>query len=129
MSESNGGAAFPWCIPDGEGNEHLICAGDDPANPGRILLVLQGARGTRSKLSYEDIAECNRRIVTAVNTSPAVADLVKALEECRATLAMLTEPKEIRSSSVQHAWAHAVDAERKARSALSRFRELEKAND
>lgn len=101
--------ALPWCIPDGAGNEHLICAGDDPANPGRILLVLQGARGTRDNLSYEDIAECNRRIVTAVNTEPAVDDLVKVVESSLRIL-----ERDFPNGQL------VIDA----RSALSRFREL-----
>lgn len=54
----------------------------------------------------DELAKC---IVAAANTQPAVADLVKALEEC--------------AEAKMPGAARAI-----ARSALSRFRELEKGN-
>lgn len=115
-----GHTELPWCIPDGDGNEHLICAGNDPSKPGRILLVLNGAGGTRDNLSYEEISECNQRIVTAVNTSPAVTELVEALEaivdlQGKAAGGFPLSENEFRE------WAVANHA---ARAALSHYREL-----
>lgn len=43
----------------------------------------------------------------------------KALKTAQSALAMLTEPNEIRSTSVANAWAIAVDAELQCRRALS----------
>ena len=69
-------------------------------------------------------------ICKAVNTYPAVEELVKALEHCQSALAMVISPVAIKSSSVLHAFVQATEAECKARSTLSRFRSVEGgAND
>lgn len=56
-------------------------------------------------------------IVRCVNSHAA---LVEALEECRATLAMMVDPAAIVASNVQHAAAKCIAAETKARAALAR---------
>lgn len=66
------------------------------------------------------------QIATALNRDALFNEAVEALEGCRTTLAMLTEPKDIRSTTVTHAWAQAVEAERKARAVLAKAREAGK---
>lgn len=55
-------------------------------------------------------------IVRACN---AHYELLAALKIAQSTLAMLTEPDSIRSSTVSHAWAQAVAAERTVRAAIA----------
>lgn len=57
----------PWVIPNGAGNEHVICEGDDPTKPGRILFILENPRGTSRVLDYAELAACTAFIVRAVN--------------------------------------------------------------
>lgn len=47
-----------------------------------------------------------------------VERLKEALKLCQSVLAMMTAPDAIRSTSVMHAWTHAVEAEATARAAL-----------
>lgn len=56
-----------------------------------------------------------KHIVLCWNTHE---ELVEALEGAAKALAMLTEPDAIKSTSVQHAWAQCIAAERSARAAL-----------
>ena len=58
----------------------------------------------------------------------AVQDLVKALEACQAALALVVEPKAIKSSSVLGAFTQAFEADCKARSALAKFKALSAEN-
>lgn len=48
------------------------------------------------------------------------AELLEALEDARATFAMLTDLSGIKQSSVQQAWAAAVASEAKARAAIAK---------
>lgn len=64
--------AGPWCIPAGDGNELIVCEGDDPKNPGRILFVFRHPVGTKQHLPYEEMA-ANCRL------SSAAPDLIEAL--------------------------------------------------
>jgi hypothetical protein len=50
----------------------------------------------------------------------ASSDLLTALIGCQKALAMMTSPQHIVGSSVQHAWAAAVAAETKARTAIAK---------
>lgn len=68
-------------------------------------------------------------ICTAVNTYPVVTELVKALEACQASLALMIEPKAIKSSSVMGAFTQAFEADCKARSALAKFKDLSAEKD
>lgn len=69
---------------------------------------------------HATVHDLKRDLVAAKRSSQA---LVEALEKCQRALAMLTEPEAIEGSSVQHAWAHAVEAEAAARAALAAVRE------
>lgn len=51
----------------------------------------------------------------------AAPDLLAALTACQKALAMMTSPPRITGSSVQHAWAAAVAAETKARTAIAKI--------
>lgn len=64
-------ARAPWCIPAGDGNELVVCEGNDPYRPGRILFVLQAAAGMRNP-RYETLAGYATRCA-------AVPDLLTAL--------------------------------------------------
>ena len=70
----------PWVIPLGDDNGCVICEGDDPANPGRILFVLRNPSGTSRLLSFEELSANAAFIVRACNSHKA---LVKALEFIR----------------------------------------------
>lgn len=50
----------------------------------------------------------------------AAPDMYEALKGCVAVLAILTAPEAIRRTTVSHAWASALAAESKARTALSK---------
>ena len=45
----------PWCVPAGSGNEHVVCQGDDPHHPGRILFVLRHPMGTSNLIPEDEI--------------------------------------------------------------------------
>lgn len=67
-----------WCIPDGAGNECIVCEGNDPKRPGVILFVVRAPWGViRSSHPHEFLAEQTARAVRSVNAIPA---LVSALE-------------------------------------------------
>lgn len=59
-------------------------------------------------------ARANARLIAAA------PDMLAALRASQAALAMLTAPDAIKSTSVQHAWAQAVEAESKVRAAIER---------
>lgn len=63
----------PWCIPDGEGNELIVCAGDDPNHHGEILFVLHPPAGVKITMDYEDMASMARLCAAA-------PDLLAALD-------------------------------------------------
>lgn len=77
---------FPWCIPTGDQNGFIICAGDDPEKPGPILMVVSAPRGRDRVLTDADI---NDNTAFMVRAAQCHADLVKALEEID-TLAVCT---------------------------------------
>lgn len=54
------------------------------------------------------------------------AEMLDALRLCQRTLAMLTAPDAIRSTTVHSAWAQAVEAELKARNAILSYDEAQK---
>lgn len=66
--------------------------------------------------SEKDIAEAEAN----TNLIAAAPDLLAALATCQKALAMMIEPKSISATSPQCAWAAAVEAETKARAAISR---------
>lgn len=75
---------------------------------------------------FTDYGVCGA-FTTAAQALPlaiAVTELVEALEACQASLALMIEPKAIKSSSVMGAFTQAFEADCKARSALTHYREL-----
>lgn len=70
----------PWCVPSGDGNEHLICLGDEPDHPGPILMVLRAPVGRARAPTDADTTANAAFIVKAVNSHDA---LVKALNKVR----------------------------------------------
>lgn len=67
-----------------------------------------------SNLRSPKVVEANARLIAAA------PDLLEALATCQKALAMMIEPKSISATSPQCAWAAAVEAETKARAAISR---------
>lgn len=109
--------ALPWRVTEDERGQ-IIRATDSTGKP----IASMWANGNDPK-------ENAALIVRAVNTYPAVADLVEALEHCQSALAMVIAPDAIKSSTVMHAFAQAIEAECKARTALSRFEKAGKGGD
>lgn len=60
------------------------------------------------------IGEANARLISAA------PDMLKALEACLSALSTMTDPGAIKTSSVQNAWAQAVEASVRARAAISK---------
>lgn len=76
--------------------------------------------GELSNGNGEDAGEGRANAEHIVHAVNVFEDLVSALKEARGALALMTSPDAIQSSSVQHAWAQAVAAEARARSALAK---------
>lgn len=105
----------PWIEPEDDETDIQISGSGGATSFTRRIVEFRGT----------DVDEVNAAfIVRAVNSYDThralIAELVEALEASQSALAMLTEPKEIRTTSVQQAWAVAVDAELKARRALAK---------
>lgn len=74
------GISESWVIPAGDGNSHVVCEGEDPHRPGRILFVVRPPMGTRDVPSYEQLAEYVRLAVTAVNNFEALKQIADAAQ-------------------------------------------------
>jgi hypothetical protein len=118
----SGHTPTPWVIPQGEDNGHVVCIGDDPKNPGRILFILRTPSGTSDVLTFEELSAHAAFIVRAVNSHEA---LVRAMDECQRALAMMVQPSAIKATSSMNAWTIAVMAEASARAALASTREVQ----
>ena len=83
----------PWVIPAGNDNGTVICEGDDPEKPGRILFVLREPWGTSERPNYEQLTAYGRRLVHAVNSH---ADMLAALTD---VFALMDEGWLVRNTS------------------------------
>lgn len=72
---ANGVAAkTPWCIPAGEGNECVVCFGDDPERPGKIIFVVKPPIGTSDVLAWDALNATTALLVKAVNSHAALVE-------------------------------------------------------
>jgi hypothetical protein len=77
MTEKPEHTPLPWCIPDGQDNESLVCRDID----GRAGDVIFGtADKFRSWQRRMTIAECDANAALIVRSVNAIPDLVRALE-------------------------------------------------
>ena len=78
---------------------------------GRAVAAVYGNRNDCS------VDECGRARARLIAAAP---DLLAALKACQAALAMMIDPKAIKSSSVINAFAQATEAECKAGAAIAK---------
>lgn len=70
----------------------------------------------RLEIAHRETAEAEQR---ATRAEALNGRLMEALKTAQTVLAMMIAPDAIKSTTVQHAWAHAIEAEAKARAALT----------
>lgn len=77
--------------------------------------------GHVSTRKFSDMTRIDNKVIEAnARLIAAAPDLLAALKECQQTLAMLTDHDRIKESRVQIAWAQAIAAEAKARTAIAK---------
>ena len=114
------GGADTWTSDTVLGRYHF--EDDGFSEPPFILTLHQlvvGRYGTPEAAKSAAQADYERRILSAIEPSPSLPILVEALEKCQRNLALMVNPETFPATSVQHAWAHAVEAETAARAALA----------
>ena len=102
---------YEWNIHilDRKGDRICFMTSDGPAEANAALIVEavnNHARLTERCEAYKGQVEAG---------AARIKELEEALRTCQVALAMMTDPDAIKSTTTMHAWAHAVEAERKAR--------------
>lgn len=97
----------PWGVI--ERNEHFLVIQDLEPKKGKGRVRLPTATVAACHVN----AEANARLICAA------PQMLEALKVAQASLAMLTEPAHVRTSTVHQAWGQAVEAELKVRLAIA----------